>query len=286
MELALSQKKSLYPSRTMSQQIGADKRGNMLPTGIPGGEKNAIGFLGPNYNYADELILPGEVGVRRGGSFGDVMGAIGGVNYYIDTIAFGQSSNRMTAGLPFTRYGINYFIKTGAKCSNGADAWDYVELIPKGDALGKNFQKGMKSVGFDVELRGLAPGIIEDTKAGLNPAPIMKALFGTGYAQCKKITRRVGDERGRIASAEGEPWTDDPTTIEWRGGLPYQTKWVKDKDVDAATWEAEVKTMNPDGTPIQETLEGFLDYPLPTLMKILAIAVAANFAAYSYRYAR
>ena len=136
-----------------SEQIGADKRGNMLPTGIPGldgGKGKGIGFLGPNYNYADELILPGEVGVKRGGSFGDVMGAIGGVNYYIDTIAFGQSSNRMTAGLPFTRYGINYFLKTGAKCSNGADAWDYIELIPKGDALGKNFQKGMQSVGFDV----------------------------------------------------------------------------------------------------------------------------------------
>ena len=162
----------------------------------------------------------------------------------------------------------------------------------------------MKSVGFDVELRGLAPGIIEDTKAGLSPAPIMKALFGTGYAKCKKVTKRVGDERGRIASSEGEPWTDDPSTVEWRGGLPYQTKWIKDKDVDAATWESEVKTMNPDGTPIQETLEGYAskggltyksrsaleegyaDYSLKTHLTILAIAIAANFAAYSYRYGR
>lgn len=269
-------------------QIGADMRGNMLPTAVPGADKNTIGYLGPNYNYADELIVPGQVGVRRGGSFGAVMDAIKGVNYYMDTIAFGQSSNPMTENLPFQRYGVNYFLKTGAKCSNGADAWEYIELIPKGDALGKNFQKGLQSVGMNIELRGLAPGIIEDTKAGMNPLPMMKALFGTGYAKCQLVTKRVGDERGRTEDAEGNPWVDDPTTIIRKGGIPYQTKWVRAKDIDAATWDAEPKSMNPDGTPIRQITESFFGSSDPeamtTLLKILSTVIVANIAAYKWRY--
>jgi hypothetical protein len=271
----------------MSQQIGADTRGNILPTGDPSVGQGGFGVLGPDYDYADELAVPGAVGVRRGGSFGAVMGAVKGMNYYMDTIAFGQSSNSMTEGLPFQHYGINYFIKTGQKCSNGADAWDYIELIPKGDAFGKNVQKGLASVGYSTELRGFAPGMLEDIKKGINPLPLMKAMFGTGYAECKKVTKVVGDERGRIQDSEGNPWVDNPKTIQWIGGRPYQTKWVKARDIDASTWSNTPKTLNPDGSPARQS-EGFRnfldDMSLSQLLGLLGAAITANLIVYKIRY--
>lgn len=288
------------------QQIGAESRGNLLPTAMPS-QQSAFGTLGPNYDYASELVLPGDIGVRRAGTLSAVIDGIKGVNYYMDAIAFGQSSNPMTRGMPFQRYGINYFIKTGTQCSNGADMYSYIDLIPKGDALGKNFQRGMKSVGFDTELRGLAPGIIEDAKAGMDPVALMKPLFGTGYSHCKKITKRVGDEAGRIKDSEGNSWVDDPRTVEYIGGLPYQTKWVRDRDIDAEEWSNEPKTMNPDGSPVQESFIGYTDkgytnfvgesfinfqkpdkfldeMSLTQLLKIASILLIANIAVYKYRY--
>ena len=274
------------------KQIGAETRGNLLPTEMPS-QQSAFGVLGPDYNYAGELVLPGDIGVRRSGTFGAVMDGVRGINYYMDAIAFGQSSNGMTAGMPFKRYGINYFIKSGTKCSNGADMYQYIELIPKGDALGKNFQRGMASVGFKTELRGLAPGVIEDVKAGMDPVALMKPLFGTGYSRCKKITKRVGDESGRIKDNDGNFWVYDPATVQYIGGLPYQTKWVRDIDIDAAEFDNTPKTMNPDGSPRKESVgESFMDKPdkfldemsLTQLLKIASILLIANIAVYKYRY--
>ncbi len=275
---------------TSVPQVGADKRGNLLPTSIPGTQKSEFGYLGPDYNYADELMLPGNIGVRRGGSVGAILDAVNGVNYYMDVIAFGGPSSKMTQDLPFQKYGINYFIKTGQRCSNGADMWDYVELIPKGDALGKNFQRGMASIGYNVELKGLAPGIIEDAKAGINPLPLMKPLFGTGYASCKKVTKVVGDELGRIADSEGNSWVDDKQSLIFKGGRYYQTKWVRDKDIDAETWNATPKIYNPDGTPAVESFvtgsSNTKGLELPQLLGIAALLFAANVAAYTYRYTK
>lgn len=265
--------------------IGADKRGNLLPTSEPD-----IGFLGPNYDFSEELKLPGQVGVHRGNSFGSVVGAIKGVNYYLDAIAFGQSSNFMTKGLPFQHLGVNYFVKNGQKCSNGADMWTYVELIPKGDAAGKNVKRALESIG-SVPLRGLAPGIIEDVKSAANPKPIVNALFGSGYAECKLMEAPVGDEYGRIENQEtGESWISDPKTVYYHGKIPYQKKWVLKRNVDAATYEATPKTQNPDGSDAKQTVEQFLNgdwtdrFSITQLLVGLGVLAAANYAVYRYRY--
>jgi hypothetical protein len=263
---------------------GADKRKNMLPTDFP-----ELNVLGPTYDYSNELITPGDIGVYRGGSPKAVYRAIRGVNYYMDSIAFGGPSTPFTNGMQFQHYGINYFLKTGQKCSNGADMWDYIELIPKGDALGKNVQRGMASIGEGIQLKGLAPGIIEDAKNALNPAPLIKPLFGSGYAKCKKVTKRVGDQYGKLKDVDGNPWVDPREPVQQIGGLPYQTKWVFDKDIDYETFKETEKTQNPDGTDIVETeneeFRDFLDeIPLPKLLMIATGLLIANIAVYKYRY--
>lgn len=229
------------------QQIGAETRASILPTEEPKG----VGFLGPDYNYADQIVPPQAIGVRREGTFSAVMDGIRGVSYYIDTIGFGESSNFLTRDLPFIRYGTNYFLKTGMKCSNGADMWQYMELIPRGDAFGEKVRQAVAGIGI-AELRGLAPGMIEDTKAAMDPSPIMKAMMGSGYPQCKLVTLPVGDELGRIQGEKGDPWVDDKQSVFYRGGRAYQTKWILDKMVDKKTFDATKKTMNPDGTPANQ----------------------------------
>lgn len=266
-------------------QIGADKRGDLLPV-----EEPDIGFLGPDYDFAGELKLPGQVGVRKGSSFSSVTDAISGVNYYMDAIAFGESSNFMTAGLPFQHLGVNYFVKNGQKCSNGADMWTYVELIPKGDAAGKNMKRALESVG-SVPLRGLAPGIIEDVKSAANPKPLVNALFGTGYSQCKLVEKPVGDEFGRIQDSDTKDyWIADYKTAYWKNGRRYQKKWVFDKNINAGTWERTPKTQNPDGSDIKETIERFSNgdwtdrFSVAQLLGIFGALAAANYAIYRYRY--
>jgi hypothetical protein len=267
--------------------IGAEKRGNILPMEEPSG----MGFLGPDYSYVDELIRPAQIGVRRNDTLGSVFDAARGVAYYMDTIAFGESSTGLTSRLPFKKYGVNYFIKTGAKCSNGADMWHYMELIPKGDALGKTVSLAMEEIGLG-PMRGLAPGAIEDIKAAVNVAPALKSIFGSGYPKCKLVNLPVGDETGKIQNSQsGEFWVDDPKALRpcpWNRRRPCQTKWVLDKMVGKKEWDADKKIFNPDGTPAKQTFpkEGFSDFEcLPNIWLLVALLgiTAANFWAYKRR---
>lgn len=233
--------------------IGAEKRQTILPTSHPIGP----GFFGPKYNPSDFVPLPGEIGVRRGNNMSDVTNAISGVAYYADTIGFGQSTSALTSGMNFQHFGVNYFMKTGAKCSNGADAWMYVETIPKGTSLGKNVKKGLDSAGLPA-MRGLAPGMLEDIESALDPRPIIGALFGGAYPSCKKVSRSVGDEKGRVSDPEtGDMWVEG--LVDTSTGKPTQTKWIVDRDISRNEWENEIKTVNPDGSPILKEIiqEGF-----------------------------
>ena len=291
-------------------QIGAETRGNILPTNEPKG----LGFLGPEYNYDDELIRPASIGVKRNDTLGSVIDAVKGVGYYMDTIAFGQASSGLTADLPFKRLGTNYFINTGAKCSNGADMWHYMEQIPKGDAMGANISEAIKEMGL-ASLRGLAPGAIEDIKAATDLGPALKSLFGTGYPVCKLVNLPVGDESRLVFNyRNGKPWVDNlgavkncvPTGQGWVNISDYtfpsqgeslntenfiracQTKWVLDRMVTKKEWDAEKKIYNPDGTPANLSFkaESFTDFEgIPNKWLVIALLgiTAANFWAYSRR---
>lgn len=264
---------------------GAETRTQILPSSEPKG----IDFLGPAYDYSENIVPPRWINVRKEGSFDAVADGIKGVGYYMDTIAFGESSNFLTASLSdkFIRYGVNYFMKNGAKCSNGADAWTYMELIPKGDAFGAKVNQAIRDIGV-APLRGLAPGVIEDAKRAMNPKPLLKSLMGSGYARCEKVRQRVGDELGNIKNTEGGSYIDDPTTVEMIGNKPYQTKWVVTEYIDKAAYDAEPKTMNPDGTPITQApavQEGFQMHQNMGFLTAVAIALGlANLWIYKRRY--
>lgn len=246
------------PNQTVPQQ-GSETRTSILPSMIPSG----IGFFGSPYSPANAMLTPAQIGVSVGDSMGDVINAVKGVGFYADQIGFGAPSTGLTQGMPLQPLGVNYFIKTGVSCSNGADMWQYMQGITQGNALGDKIKDAMAEMGLP-PLKGLAPGMIEDAENALDPSPLMNSLFGSGYPQCKQVTLPVGDSYGNIADPDtNENWIGDMTGLQNTGNGYVQTKWVQDTDKNGNPinltrdqWTSAPKTFNSDGTPVQ-TKEGF-----------------------------
>lgn len=234
--------------------------GGVLSTLVPTG----LGMFGSPYSTADALKGPPQIGVKAGDSMSDVVGAVAGVAYYIDQIGFGESSNPLTNNptMDLKPLGVNYFMETGVKCSNGAQMWEYMKGITEGNAFGDHMKDTMQEMGLP-GLRGLAPGMIEDAERALNPEPLMKALFGSGYAECKEVTLPVGDARGKIYGDDGTAWIANPETAFQQDGRTVQKRWVYNRDLSRDQWDNAPKTMNFDGKPRQrkENFQGYMTHP-------------------------
>jgi hypothetical protein len=243
---------------------GSEERTSILQNIVPSG----LGFFGSPYKPADAMPTPSQIGVRAGDSMSDVVNAVKGVGYYIDQIGFGGASTGLTQGMGLKPLGVNYFINTGTTCSNGAEMWTYMQGIPEGNALGDRVQQAMSDMGMPA-LRGLAPGMLEDAENGLNPAPLMNSLLGSGYPECEQVEKMVGDSEGRIADpSSNEAWIADLETAYKKGdGLYYQKRWVqrtvngKKVDLTRDQWVAAKKGFRPDGTPITEAFEAAMTHP-------------------------
>ena len=260
---------SVVPSPNESNpQQGSEKRTSILPSLIPSG----IGFFGSPYQPANAMMTPPQIGVEVGDSMDSVIGAVKGVGFYSDQIGFGAPSTGLTQGMPLQPLGVNYFLKTGLSCSNGAEMWQYIQGITQGDALGDKLKNVMAEMGLP-PLKGLAPGMIEDAENALNPSPLLNALFGSGYPQCKQVTMPVGDAYGRIADPDtNENWIGDTTGIQQTGNGYVQTRWVQDTDrqgnpvnLTRDKWIAAPKSYNSDGTPVtspvKEAFENIMTKP-------------------------
>jgi len=225
-------------------QVGLENRPSILPTpAVPQGP----GMFGPDYSFADNVKLPGDVGVHDGNSIESVINAVKGAAYYVDTIGFGASSSPLTADLGVKPLGVNTWMKTGYSCSNGADMWVYNQGIPTGNALGKRLADGLSSSGLP-PLKGLAPGILEDVETALDPYPVMAAVFGTGFPICTLTEQRVGDQDNHIQNpASGSYYVENPETVYYRGGVPYQKRWAHSSDTDSNTYQKAPKDHCPDG---------------------------------------
>jgi hypothetical protein len=202
------------------------------------------GLLGPTYNYGDEQASPSNLGIRRGDSFASVERAVAGVNYYVDTIGFGNATGLARAnGLRQRPLGIRYFMKTGQKCSNGADMYEFIDTIPKGlpGRVGDEIQRTL-----GVPFQGLAPGIMEDAVKALNPLPLFKSAMGTGYARCKKVSLPVGDSWGRTQSWYNPSNKYVDGAVEPGPLGPQQTRWVFDSYISQDDYDKEPKTEDAD----------------------------------------
>jgi len=182
-------------------------------------------------------------------------------------------------------------LKTGFSCSNGADRYEYIDTTPQGDSLGTLIQTELDKQGLP-PLRGLAPGILEDAEIALNPLPLLQAALGdTGYCDCIRVEKQVGDMNGSVegrtcqstpAAPSGQVrscawmipdyWKDGKGNIyntPGPGRTPYQARWVKSSDISQEAFNATVKTFNPDGTPIN-----------PTVARIDSVRIAGGLEAF------
>jgi hypothetical protein len=195
-------------------------------------EQDAYGFFGPDYSFADNIPLPGQIGVRQEPSFGAIIDSVAGINYYVDTIAFGgrtffdeQNPSPM---------GLRYFLNTEMRCSNGATMSEYFDGVTRGDLLGDHVAEALASAGLP-GLRGLAPGMLENARDALDPRPIFAAVTSTGYPVCQQVVCPVGDGAGAIQNAQDatKPYIIDPVQYA-PGGGPTQTRWVQAYDSTGA----------------------------------------------------
>lgn len=211
------------------------------------------GYFGPEYNFADNIPLPGEIGVRQEPSIGAIVDSVGGVNYYVDTIAFGGPTFFDTHNPQ--PMGTRYFLNTGMRCSNGATMSAYFDGVTKGNLLGQEVADALSSAGLP-GLRGLAPGMLENARDALDPRPIFAAVTGTGYPVCQAVQCPVGDVNGSITNARdsgGKPYILDP--VLYLNGQPTQTRWVQAYDstgsqiqVTKDEFAAQPKCYNADGS--------------------------------------
>lgn len=228
-------------------QFGNETRTSILPVMSPTASAAA------NYDPSNELLNPAQLDVYRHGSLGMVGRSFGAMGYYVDMIGFGEKSTDLSLDGAYPM-GNNYFMNTSAICDNGATMWYYVKGIPTGNALGENVKRALRDMKLP-QLKGLAPGIIEDAKDALDARPILGAMFGKGYPRCKKMEAQVGDLKGKIQNADGEYWIEDHRSAYKKSdGLYYQEKWVQDtnsKDqpifIDQKEYNCSPKRLAPDG---------------------------------------
>lgn len=234
----------------------------MSALGPPPAVQDDYGFFGPDYSFADNIKLPGQIGVRNESSVGAIIDSVAGVNHYLDVIAFGGPTFfDQHAPSPL---GIRYFMNTQQRCSNGATASDYFDGVTKGDILGDHVAEALASTGLP-GLKGLAPGMLENARDALDPRPIISAVAGAGYPVCQQVQCPVGDVNGNIQNAfdATKPYIIDP--VQYVNGLPTQTRWVQALDstgspitVSKDEFAAAPKCYNANGTYIQPAAAGCL----------------------------
>lgn len=232
-------------------------------------QQDDYGYFGPNYSFADNIPLPGQIGVRQEPSVGAIIDSVAGVNFYVDTIAFGgrtffdeQNPEPM---------GIRYFLNTGMRCSNGATMSEYFDGVTKGDLLGSHVANALASAGLP-GLKGLAPGMLENARDALDPRPIFAAVTATGYPVCQQVQCPVGDVNGALSNAQdpgSAPYIIDPVQYN-NGGGPTQTRWVQAYDATGSPinitkdeFGATPKCYNADGTYMDNPPNGCPAQPPP-----------------------
>jgi hypothetical protein len=221
------------------------------PTQVMNYLPDASALIGPVYDYSGELKSPEDLGIRMGdGSLSGIGRAAAGVDYYAGALGYGRSIgiSKKYKKMKQNPMGLNFFLKVadaklGAACSNGASMYEYVSTIPTGipGPLGDKLAEEMKGV----RLQGLAPGIIGDAAAALNPAPFFSAAVGSGFPQCKQMRAMVGDAEGNIRSKNPNvtrPWIDisqgnaqkpKRKLFKKKDNKYYETHWVFDKWISA-----------------------------------------------------
>jgi len=154
-------------------------------------------YLGPSYNYVENIKLPSEIGMGPGGSLRQFGKDIEGLVAYTELLVSGGGA----ASKPKGPMGNKFFLQTGAQCMVSADEngnaiaspyeddrYIYINNIPSGNipfisaGVGANF----------TSFRGLVPGTLEQMN-NFNPISMLTSLVAGLTPPCQPITMEVVD---------------------------------------------------------------------------------------------
>jgi hypothetical protein len=152
-----------------------------------------------DYNYANNILTPSQIGMSENGSFDQVGDNIDSLREYVKILISGNSRASAT-GRPL---GNKYFLKTGATCKaidncatdgsgnttcSETDRYVYVNNVSTGTIP---FISSAMGVSFG-DFRGLIPGVLEDAGV-LNPKSIFRAFTDPSMPDCQAITMETID---------------------------------------------------------------------------------------------
>lgn len=146
------------------------------------------------YSYVQSIKTPGDLNISGKGTLKQMTTNVSGLINYIDLLVQGKSKASKT-GQPL---GNKFFIRTGSSCENvrtggSEDRFIYINNRPNG-SLPILKQLGVKSD----TLRGLIPGVLENTNA-LDPSAIVNSLSGGLTPKCMEVNLETIDKNNKSA---------------------------------------------------------------------------------------
>ncbi len=164
-------------------------------------------LLGPNYNYAQQIKSPLDLGMAGTGSLDQLADDVSYLLEYIQVLVSGPSD---ALKIPSRPLGNKFFLKTVGKCEDTStgeleDRYIYINNVPTGNIP---FLSAISGTDLS-EFRGLAPGVLTNLNV-LNPITLIESMFAGGTPSCHEVT-----------------WP----TIDNSGVETYETQYIVDADV-------------------------------------------------------
>jgi hypothetical protein len=150
----------------------------------------------PQFDFNAAIPGPKEMGVSDKGRLSQIIKNGGAVSGYIDLImsgkpsAFTRSTMNKRSQSQVRPLGSRFFMDSIRKCKftdpntnqeKEVTMSEYVDMVPRGAALGPVVSRKLRESGFDV--RGLIPGVLEDIMA-INPGAIFNSAKEKNDARC------------------------------------------------------------------------------------------------------
>jgi hypothetical protein len=156
-------------------------------------------FLGPDYNYAKNILSPTDLNILEFGGenfniisnngLSELAADFGGLIDYVELLVSGTTvASKTTKPL-----GNRFFLPTAAKCKGNNSEQTrhvYINNIPTGsipiisNIAGKDF----------TEFRGLIPGVFSELQV-LNPLKLFSGIFVTSDSSCSEVELSVVDNK-------------------------------------------------------------------------------------------
>jgi hypothetical protein len=185
----------------------------------------------PVFDFNAAIPGPKDMGVSDKGRLSQIIKNGGAVSGYIDIIMSGSPSSftkRTMSGRSLKHVrpiGSRFFMDSIRKCKfndpntnqeKEVTMSEYVDMVPRGTALGPVVSRKLRESGFDT--RGLIPGVLEDILA-INPGDIFNSAKEKNNTRCIRVNGLVNK---KLADGSLNPNAKHPNLRYLSEGVDWQ----------------------------------------------------------------